>query len=116
MYFGRGWGRRPAAAFGFRREVSGREAELLLPLEAPAALDVVMGIEGTTSAGTAELIVNGSSVGSQRYPLGWSTVAWSSPSAVWVAGVNRVVLRVQAATRPLVRRIELARADPGSVR
>jgi len=116
VYFGRGWGPALPAAFGFQREVGGREAELLLPLDVPAALDVLMGVEGRTSAGTAELLVNGSSLGSRRYPLGWSTVAWPSASAVWVAGVNHVVLRVQAATRPFVRRIELAGADAGSAR
>ena len=49
-----------------------------------------MGVEGTTTAGTAELIVNGSSLGSRRYPVGWTTVTWPSASTVWHAGVNRV--------------------------
>ena len=116
VYFGRGWGRALPTPAGNKREVTGQEAELLLPLEAAAALDVVMGVEGTTTAGTAELIVNGSSLGSRRYPVGWTTVTWPSASTVWHAGVNRVVLRVHAGTPLLVRRIELARADPGSVR
>ncbi len=113
VYFGRGWGRTLPVPFGYRRQVTGPEAELLLPLEASAALQVVIRLEGTTSAGTVELVVNGSSLGSRRYPLGWSTVTWPAPGAVWRAGVNRAVLRVQGAALPRVRRIELALAAPG---
>jgi hypothetical protein len=115
-YFGRGWGRTLPMMFGFERRVTGREAELLVPLESPAALDVVMVLDGMTGGGTAELVVNGSSLGQRPYPIGWSTVAWPSSRAAWVAGVNRVVLRVQGEALPRVRRVELARADSGSVR
>jgi hypothetical protein len=116
VYFGRGWGRTLPMMFGFERKVTGREAELLVPLESPAALDVMMLLDGMTGGGTAELIVNGSSLGPRPYPIGWSTAVWPSPRAAWRAGVNRVVLRVQGAALPRVRRIELALADAGSVR
>ena len=113
-YFGRGWDRALPVPFGFRRQVTDREAELLLPLEAPAQLDVAIRLDGTTSAGTAGLIVNGSSLGSKRYPVGWSTVTWPAPRTVWRAGVNRVVLRIQSAALPIVRRIDVSVADAGS--
>jgi MFS family permease len=116
VYFGRGWGRTLPMMFGFDRKVTGREAELLVPLESPAALDVMMFLDGMTGGGTAELIVNGSSLGQRPYPIGWSTVAWPSPRAAWVAGVNRVVLRVHGGALPRVRRIELAFSAPGSDR
>jgi MFS family permease len=114
VYFGRGWGRTLPTVFGFEREVTAGDAELLLPLEAPAALDVAVRLGRTAGGGTAELIVNGSSLGSRPYPEGLNTVTWASPGAAWRTGVNRVVLRVQGAALPRVRRIELALADAGS--
>ena len=116
IYFGRGWGRTLPMVFGFEREVPAGDAELLLPLEAPAALEVAIRVGGAAGGGTAELIVNGSSLGSRTYPAGWSTVTWTSPGAAWRTGINRVVLRVQGVALPRVRRIELARAGDGSVR
>jgi MFS family permease len=116
VYFGRGWGRTLPMVFGFEREVVAGDAELLLPLEAPAALDVAIRLGGAADGGTAELIVNGSSMGSRPYQAGWSTVTWASPGTAWRTGVNRVVLRVQSAALPHVRRIELAWAEAGSVR
>ena len=107
LHFGRGWGRTHQTTFGFARDLAADEAELLLPLEAPAGLGVSVRLGGTADAGTAELLVNGSSQGSQRYAAGWNTLAWSSQRAPWAAGLNRVLLRVQSATRPQVRRIEL---------
>ena len=116
VFFGRGWGRALPMMFGFEREVLAGDAELLLPLEAPAALEVAIRVGGTAGGGTAELIVNGSSMGSRPYPAGWSTVTWASPGAAWLSGVNRAVLRVQGDALPRVRRIGLARADAGLVR
>jgi hypothetical protein len=116
VYFGRGWGRTLPMVFGFEREVTGKEAELLLPLESPAALDVAMCLDGTTSGGTAELVVNGSSLGPRPYSIGWSTVSWPSSGEVWLAGVNRVALRVRGEALPRVRRIELAPAGPSTPR
>ena len=116
MYFGRGWGRTLPMVFGFEREVPAGDAELLLPLEAPAALEVAIRLGGAAGGGTAELIVNGSSLGSRTYPAGWSSVTWTSPGAAWRTGVNRVVLRVQGVALPRVRRIELALSGPGAVR
>ena len=112
--FGRGWGRTLPMVFGFEREVAAGDAELLLPLEAPAALDVAIRLGGTAGGGTAELIVNGSSMGARPYPAGWNTVTWASPGAAWRNGANRVVLRVKGAALPRVRRIELAGAEAGS--
>jgi hypothetical protein len=116
VYFGRGWGRALPTRFGYKRKVTAREAELLLPLEAPAALEVVVGLEGTSGAGTVELVVNGSDLGSRRYPAGYSTAAWPSPGSGWLAGVNHAVLRIRGDAPPVVRRIELAPPDPGSLK
>ena len=114
VYFGRGWARSLPMVFGFEREIASDTAELLLPLETPADLNVAIRLGGTADGGTAELLVNGSSMGSRPYPAGWNTVTWASPGAAWRTGVNRVVLRAQGAALPRVRRVELVL--PGATR
>jgi len=86
---------------------------LLLPLEEPTALEVAIRLGVTTGGGTAELIVNGLSLGSKPYPPGWNTITWASPQAAWRSGLNRVVLRVQGAALPRVRRAGLALSASG---
>jgi len=113
VYFGRGWGGALPTAFGFERRVLAGDAELLLPLEAPTALEVAVRLGGTAGGGTAELVVNGLSLGSKPYPAGWNTLTWASPQAAWRAGLNRVVLRVQGAELPRVRRAGLALSASG---
>ena len=115
LYFARGWGKTRQTSFGFERDLASDAAELLLPLESPAGLDLSIRIGGTADAGTVELVVNGSSQGSRTYAAGWNTLAWACRSAPWTAGINRVVLRVRGNTLPHVRRVELALPGAGSL-
>jgi len=110
-HFGRGWGRATAMSFGYERSLSALEAELLLPLANPQALDVGIRIGGATGEGSAELLVNGASLGNQPFSSAWTTVRWAAPAAAWTIGLNRVTLRVTprvaGGALPRVRRITL---------
>jgi hypothetical protein len=107
-YFGWGWGHIWPTAFGYERELSDPEADLVLPLEKPSPVAVSIRLGGAADGGTAELLVNGQSLGTHPYSTAWNTLDWATPAAAWIDGLNRVTLRIRGGALPRVRRISLA--------
>ena len=115
-YFGGGWGRVWPTAFGFERELSDPEAELMLPLGKPSPVAVGIRLGGAADGGTAELLVNGQSLGTRPYATAWNTLDWATPAAAWIDGLNRVTLRIKGGALPRVRRITLAPPEAALLR
>jgi len=115
-FFGRGWGRMRATVVGVERELAAPDAELLIPLASPAGLTVRIRLGVTTGGGTADVLVNGRSLGPRPYSQGWTTLSWEAPAEAWIDGLNRVVLHVTGGSLPSVRRIDLARPEPDTAR
>ncbi len=115
-YFGGGWGRVWPTAFGFERELSDPEAELVLPLGKPSPVAVSIRLGGAADGGTAELLVNGQSLGTRPYATAWNTLDWATPAAAWIDGLNRVTMRIKGGALPRVRRISLVPPEAALLR
>jgi len=105
MHLGAGWSSPEAIAGAAARWISGTHAELFLPVDEPADSTLTLTAAPFSYAGSPEqrlsVSVNGRGIGQVTLAPAWQQYSLAVPADALRPGLNRVVLRLGYAARPV---------------